>query len=150
MFRTVGDQVSLWEAVLPPEVLKLPVELSRVDELLDDEVFFAPFLPFFSVTHGRPSTPMEVYLRLMFPKFRHGLGYESLCREVADGPRRVGGWSGRCVAAERVERGGLDLRSPGVRGPGRHWPSTVPDRPLVTSSSRAVRPANRSATPVAY
>ena len=84
MFRTVGDQVSLWESVLPPELLKLPAELSRVDELLDDEAFFAPFLPFFSLTHGRPSTPMEVYLRLMFLKFRHGLGYESLCREVSD------------------------------------------------------------------
>ena len=84
MFRTVGDQGSLWEAVLPPELLKLPAELSRVDELLDDEVFFAPFMPFFNPTHGRPSTPMEVYLRLMFGKFRHGLGYESLCREVVD------------------------------------------------------------------
>ena len=84
MVRTVGDQVSLWEAVLPPELLKLPAELSRVDELLDDEVFFAPFMPFFNPTHGRPSTPMEVYLRLMFGKFRHGLGYESLCREVGD------------------------------------------------------------------
>jgi IS5 family transposase len=84
VFRTVGDQVSLWEAVLPPELLKLPAELSRVDELLDDEVFFAAFVPFFNPTHGRPSTPMEVYLRLMFLKFRHGLGYESLCREVGD------------------------------------------------------------------
>ena len=27
---------------------------------------------------------METYLRLMFLKFRHGLGYESLCREWAD------------------------------------------------------------------
>lgn len=33
MFRTVGDQVSLWEAVLPPELLKLPDELARVDAL---------------------------------------------------------------------------------------------------------------------
>src|SRR5437016_1671593 len=33
---------------------------------------------------GRPSTPMEVYLRLMFLKFGCRLGYESLCREVAD------------------------------------------------------------------
>ncbi len=84
MFRTVGEQVSLWEAVLPPELLKLPAQLSRVDDLLDDEAFFAPFVPYFSPTHGRPSTPMEVYLRLMFLKFRHGLGYESLCREVGD------------------------------------------------------------------
>src|SRR5260370_42393689 len=27
---------------------------------------------------------METYLRLMFLKFRHRLGYEALCREVAD------------------------------------------------------------------
>jgi transposase, IS5 family len=33
---------------------------------------------------GRPSIPMETYLRLMFLRFRYRLGYESLCREVAD------------------------------------------------------------------
>src|SRR5207248_2845340 len=33
---------------------------------------------------GRPSTPVECYLRLMFLKFRHRLGYESLCAEVSD------------------------------------------------------------------
>jgi IS5 family transposase len=27
---------------------------------------------------------MEVYLRLMFLKFRYRLGYETLCREVKD------------------------------------------------------------------
>ena len=84
MFRTVGDQVSLWEAVLPPELLRLPDELARVDELLDDPVFFTPFVPLFDPRIGRPSTPMETYLRLMFLKFRYRLGYESLCREVAD------------------------------------------------------------------
>ncbi len=84
MFRTVGDQVSLWEAVLPPELLKLPEELARVDALLDDPAFFAPFVPFFDPRMGRPSTPMETYLRLMFLKFRYRLGYESLCREVSD------------------------------------------------------------------
>lgn len=84
MFRTVGDQVSLWEAVLPPELLRLPDELARVDALLDDPVFFAPFVPFFDPRIGRPSTPMETYLRLMFLKFRYRLGYESLCREVSD------------------------------------------------------------------
>ncbi len=83
MFRTVGDQVSLWEAVLPAELLKLPDELARVDELLDDPVFFAPFVPFFDPRIGRPSTPMETYLRLMFLKFRYRLGYESLGREVS-------------------------------------------------------------------
>ena len=47
-------------------------------------MFFAPFVPFFDPRIGRPSTPMETYLRLMFLKFRYRLGYESLCREVGD------------------------------------------------------------------
>ena len=84
MLRTRAPEVSLWEAVLPEEVLRLPEELARVDALLDDPVFFAPFAPFFDPRVGRPSTPMEVYLRLMFLKFRYRLGYDSLCREVAD------------------------------------------------------------------
>jgi len=84
MLRTRAEQVSLWEALLPPEVLRLPEELARVDELLDDAVFFAPFVPFFDPRVGRPSTPMETYLRMMFLKFRYRLGYESLCAEVSD------------------------------------------------------------------
>jgi IS5 family transposase len=69
---------------LPAEVLRLPVELARVDALLDDPVFFAPFAPYFHPVLGRPSTPVECYLRLMFLKFRYRLGYESLCAEVSD------------------------------------------------------------------
>jgi IS5 family transposase len=84
VFRTVGDQPSLFESALPEELLRLPVELGRIDQLLDDPAFFAPFVPFFDPRLGRPSTPMETYLRLMFLKFRYRLGYESLCREVAD------------------------------------------------------------------
>jgi transposase, IS5 family len=84
MLRTRAPEVSLWEAVLPDQVLRLPEELARVDALLDDPVFFAPFVPFFDPRVGRPSTPMEVYLRMMFLKFRYRLGYDSLCREVAD------------------------------------------------------------------
>jgi IS5 family transposase len=84
VFRTVGDQVSLWESLLPEEVLRLPGELARVDVLLDDPAFFAPFAPHFDPLIGRPSTPVECYLRLMFLKFRYRLGFESLCAEVAD------------------------------------------------------------------
>ena len=84
MFRTKAEQVSQWEAALPAELLRLPGELARVDALLADPVFFTPFAPFFDPRIGRPSTPMETYLRLMFLKFRYGLGYETLCREVAD------------------------------------------------------------------
>ncbi|MFT4164985.1 MAG: ISNCY family transposase [Microlunatus sp.] len=84
MLRTVADQPSLWEAILPEELRRLPTELARIDVLLDDPVFFTPFVPFFDPRMGRPSTPMETYLRLMFLKFRYRLGYESLCREVSD------------------------------------------------------------------
>jgi IS5 family transposase len=84
VLRTVSDQATLWELILPVELLVLPAELSGVDALLDDAVFFAPFAPYFDARMGRPSIPMETYLRLMFLKFRYRLGYESLCREVAD------------------------------------------------------------------
>jgi IS5 family transposase len=84
MLCTVADQPSLWDAILPDELRQLPAELARIDVLLDDPAFFAPFVPFFDPRMGRPSTPMESYLRLMFLKFRYRLGYESLCREVSD------------------------------------------------------------------
>jgi transposase, IS5 family len=84
MLVTRNVQPSLWESVLPEVVLKLPAELEAVDNLLDDEAFFAPFRAYFDPLIGRPSIPMETYLRMMFLKFRHRLGYETLCREVSD------------------------------------------------------------------
>jgi IS5 family transposase len=74
MLRTVGDQESLWEAVLPDEVRRLPKELARVDAMLHDPAFFAPFVPFFDPRIGRPSTPMDVY---------HGLN-EALLAKAAE------------------------------------------------------------------
>src|SRR6202020_169869 len=84
VFRTISGPVPSWESRLPPEVLRVPPELSRVDALLDDPAFFAPFAPYFHPVLGRPSTPVECYLRLMFLKFRYRLGYESLCAEVSN------------------------------------------------------------------
>ena len=84
MLRTTNPNRTLWEAILPPGFEDLPVELGRVDRLLDDPVFFEPYRPHFSAVMGRPSTPIDTYLRMMFLKSRYGLGYESLCREVGD------------------------------------------------------------------
>jgi transposase, IS5 family len=84
VLRTVNDQLSLWDVILPSELLVLPDELARVDALLDDPVFFAPFVPYFDARIGRPSIPMETYLRMVFLKFRYRLGFEGLCREVGD------------------------------------------------------------------
>ncbi len=84
MLRTRNDQPSLWESVLPEVCLRLPAELERVDAWLDDDRFFAPFRAYFHARIGRPSVPVETYLRLMFLKYRYRLGFETLCAEVAD------------------------------------------------------------------
>jgi IS5 family transposase len=84
MLRTTNPQPSLWEAILPDACLGLPAELARVDHLLDDPALWEPFRAHFDPVVGRPSIPIETYLRMMFLKFRYRLGYELLCREVAD------------------------------------------------------------------
>jgi transposase, IS5 family len=84
MLRTVNAQATLWESLLPEMCLGLPAELEAVDRLLDDPAFFAPYRRHFHPIFGRPSIPIETYLRLMFLKFRYKLGFEPLCREVAD------------------------------------------------------------------
>ena len=45
MLRTTNPQASLWEAILPAEVLGLSAELTMVDRLLDDPVFILPSGP---------------------------------------------------------------------------------------------------------
>ena len=84
MLRTINAQPTLWEAILPVECLVLPGDLAAVDELLSDERFFAPFRAHFDAAFGRPSIPIETYLRMMFLKHRYSLGYEPLCAEVSD------------------------------------------------------------------
>jgi IS5 family transposase len=101
VFRTISGPVSAWESQLPAELLHLPEELARVDVLLDDPVFFAPFAPYFHPAPVRPAAPVECYLRLMFLKFRCRLGYESLCAEVSDS-----------ISWRRFCRIGLDGRVP--------------------------------------
>ena len=84
MLRTVCPEPTLWDAILPECARGLPPGLAEVDRLLDDRRFFEPFRAFFSARQGRPSVPMECYLRLMFLKYRYRLGFETLCAEVAD------------------------------------------------------------------
>ena len=84
VLRTVGPQGSLFELLLPAGMRVLSGELAEIDVLLDDERYFQPFRPFFDPTEGRPSIPIETYLRLMFLKYRFDLGYERLCVAVTD------------------------------------------------------------------
>jgi IS5 family transposase len=84
VLRTLNDGPTLWESILPAPLLGMPAELEAVDRLLDDPRFFEPYRRFFDARLGRPSVPIETYLRLMFLKYRYRLGFESLCREVSD------------------------------------------------------------------
>ena len=88
MLRLSGGQVeSLWDEVLPGEVKELPEDLAALDVLLSDRALLEPIAADWrreAVCHGRPSIPMDVYVRLMIVKQRTGWGYETLVREVSD------------------------------------------------------------------
>lgn len=80
--RALGE--SLWEAVLPEELRALPAELAKVDELLDQGRFLEPFRRRLTARVGRPTIPIETFLRLAYLKHRYDLGWETLCKEVSD------------------------------------------------------------------
>jgi IS5 family transposase len=84
VLRETDPQTTIWELLLPEEAKRLPAELAQVDAYLDDERFIAPWRALFDRRLGRPSVPIDTLLRLLYLKHRYGLGYESLCREVAD------------------------------------------------------------------
>jgi IS5 family transposase len=84
-----GGQVeSLFDLGLPVEVAELPADLAVLDRLLDDAALFAPIDAAWAAEHrdrGRPSIPMDRFVRLMIVKARSGgWGYETLVREVSD------------------------------------------------------------------
>jgi IS5 family transposase len=84
MLRMDNKQPSLWESVLPPELFQMNEELTKVDRILDDERFLAPFWEKFHTRVGRPTIPVSTYLRMMYLKRRYKLGYETLVKEVSD------------------------------------------------------------------
>jgi IS5 family transposase len=84
MLRLDNQQSSLWDAVLPPELFEMNEELAKIDRILDDERFFAPFREKFYSRVGRPTIPVATYLRMMYLKRRYKLGYETLVKEVKD------------------------------------------------------------------
>jgi IS5 family transposase len=77
-------QMDLFEAGLPKELFELDKELKNIDQFLDDERFMEPFVQHFQSSTGRPTIPVETYLRMMYLKHRHGLGYETLVKEISD------------------------------------------------------------------
>ena len=88
MLRLSGGQVeSLFDLGLPACVAELPADLAAVDELLSGPDVLAPIEASWAVeavSFGRPTMPMDRFVRLMVVKARSGWGYETLVREVSD------------------------------------------------------------------
>jgi IS5 family transposase len=88
MLRLVGPQVEcLFDLGLPVEVPELPADLGAIDALLADSALLDPVVAAWDARareFGRPSIPIERYVRLIVIKTRTGWGYETLVREVAD------------------------------------------------------------------
>ncbi len=83
-----GGQVeTLFDLGLPVEVADLPRDLAALDRLLEAPGLLAPIEAAWAIEarrHGRPSVPMDRFVRLMIVKARSGWGYETLVREVSD------------------------------------------------------------------
>lgn len=92
--RLEGGQACLWDELLPEELRRLPEDLAAIDELLGGPALLAPIAAHWDREaarrgrsargHGRPTIPMQTYVRLMVVKHRYGWGYETLMREVSD------------------------------------------------------------------
>jgi IS5 family transposase len=88
MLRLSGGQVeSLFDEALPIEVRELPNDLAALDVLLSDPAVLAPVERAWNAVarrRGRPTIPIERFVRLMVIKQRTDWGYETLAREVSD------------------------------------------------------------------
>ena len=88
MLRLSGGQVeSLFDMGLPVEVRELPDDLAALDLLLADPGLLDPVEAAWEQSAkglGRPTIPIDRFVRLMVIKARSGWGYETLVREVSD------------------------------------------------------------------
>ncbi len=78
------QQISFGDGFIDPSLFALSDELKKVDQLLNNREFLKPFEAVFDETMGRPGTPVDVYLRMMYLKFRWGLSYEEVETEVRE------------------------------------------------------------------
>lgn len=86
MLKLRDEQLTLWDAILPEAIRKLPAELAAIDKLLDDDIFLEPFVKLHpkGKKSGRPTLAIEKYLRLTVLKHKYHMGDESLVKEVGD------------------------------------------------------------------
>ena len=84
----------LWDDALPVGVKELPQDLAALDVLLADPELLRPLVERWRrefeqtgrsvLTEGRPTIPLETYVRLMLLKQRYRWGYRTLVAEVSD------------------------------------------------------------------
>lgn len=76
--------MSFGDGFIDSSLYELDEELSKVDELLSNAQLLRPFEEVFDPSLGRPGTAVGIYLRMMYLKFRWGLTYEEVEREVRE------------------------------------------------------------------
>jgi transposase, IS5 family len=88
MIRERYDPIRLFDLV--PLACRFDPELAQLDRLLDDDTLFSKVKADLArrypktTTTGRPSTPVEVVLRLLIVKHLYGWSYEETERFVSD------------------------------------------------------------------
>ena len=91
MLRLSGGQVeTLFDLGLPIEVRELPADPAALDRLLCGTALLGPIARAWdpaALVRGRPTIPMDQFVRLMLVKQRPGRGHETLVGEVSDSPR---------------------------------------------------------------
>ena len=76
--------MSFGDGFIDASLYELDEELKKVDELLSNAQLLKPFEEVFDPSLGRPGTAVGIYLRMMYLKFRWGLSYEEVEREVRE------------------------------------------------------------------
>ena len=84
MRRPISQQMSFGDGFIDASLYELDEELTKVDELLSNPQLLKPFEEAFDPSLGRPGTAVGIYLRMMYLKFRWGLSYEEVEREVRE------------------------------------------------------------------
>ena len=84
MRTPIAQQFGFGDGFIDPSLYELDEELRNVDELLSQSKLLKPFEEVFDESLGRPGTPVGIYLRMMYLKFRWGLSYEEVEREVRE------------------------------------------------------------------
>jgi len=76
------NELTLYDILLPEDATLFPPELAKVDSILQDESFEAPFIEKFNKVIGRATVPVRVYIRMMYLKHTNGWGYDTLEKTV--------------------------------------------------------------------